>query len=105
MVDAVGPTDWSQRSTGAWKGHPELVRLLLQRGADACLNQPIHYAGQRGHKEICQLLVDAGAVDQLVDSENVDALAAYRAMYRYDAQRLGELLRKQPALVQVRQVD
>jgi ankyrin repeat protein len=105
LVDTRDPHGWTLLCHAALNGHTELLRLLLQRGADARLNQPIHYAGQRGHQEICRLLVDAGAVDQLVDSENGDALAAYRAMYRYDAQGLGELLRKQPALAQVRQVD
>ena len=105
LVDTRDHHGWTLLCHAALNGHTDLVRLLLQRGADARLNQPIHYAGQRGHKEICRLLVDAGAVDHLVDSDNEVAVAANRAMYRYDTQGLDELLRMQPALAQVRQVD
>jgi ankyrin repeat protein len=47
--------------------------------------------------------VEAGAIDHLVDSQDPPALEAYRAMYAYDAAKLGQLLRDQPRLVQVRQ--
>src|SRR5882672_509964 len=88
LVDTRDHNGWTLLCHAALHGHTELVRLLIKRRADVCLNKPIHYAGQRGHREICRLLVDAGAVGHLVDSENEEALAAYRAMYRYDAKGL-----------------
>jgi len=105
LVDTHDQHGWTLLCHAALHGHTELVRLLIERGADVRLNKPIHYAGQRGHREICRLLVDAGAVGHLVDSENEEALAAYRAMYRYDVKGLEDLLAKQPELAQVRQVD
>jgi ankyrin repeat protein len=105
LVDTRDQHGWTLLCHAALHGHTELVRLLIERGADVRLNKPIHYAGQRGHKEICRLLVDAGAVDHLVDSDNKQAVAAYRAMYRYDAGELGALLAKQPELAQIKQVD
>ena len=105
LVDTRDQHGWTLLCHAALHGHTELVRMLIERGADVRLNKPIHYAGQRGHREICRLLVDAGAIDQLVDSDNKEAVAAYRAMYRYDAQELGALLAKQPELAQINQVD
>jgi len=105
LVDTHDQHGWTLLCHAALHGHTELVRLLIERGADVRLNKPIHYAGQRGHKEICRLLVDAGAVDHLVDSNNKEPVAAYRAMYRYDPEELGDLLAKQPELAQIRQVD
>ncbi len=105
LVDTRDQHGWTLLCHAALHGHTELVRMLIERGADVRLNKPIHYAGQRGHREICRLLVDAGAIDQLVDSDNKEAVAAYRAMYRYDAQELGALLAKQPELAKIKQVD
>jgi ankyrin repeat protein len=102
LADTRDHHGWTLLCHAALNGHTELVRLLIERGADVRLNQPIHYAGQRGHREICRLLVDAGAVDHLVGSENKDAVAAYRAMYRFDAEGLRDLLGKRPELARVR---
>src|SRR6185312_14889936 len=105
LVDTRDHHGWTLLCHAALHGHVALVRLLVERGADVRLNQPIHYAGQRGHKEICRALVDAGAVDHLVDSKDERALAAYRAMYRFDARGLAEILKNQPNIARVRQVD
>ncbi|HEV2949975.1 MAG TPA: ankyrin repeat domain-containing protein [Gemmataceae bacterium] len=104
LVDTRDQHGWTLLCHAALHGHTEVIRLLIERGADVRLNKPIHYAGQRGHREICRLLVDAGAVDHLVGSENEQAVAAYRAMYRFDAEGLEDLLGKKPELAQVRQV-
>jgi ankyrin repeat protein len=105
LIDTADRHGWTMLCHAALAGHTELVRMLIGRGADVRLNQPIHYAGQRGFREICRILVDAGAVDHLVKSKDPEAVAAYRAMYRYDAQGLSELLGKRAELVRDRQVD
>ena len=104
LVDTRDHHGWTMLCHAALAGHSEVVRLLIGRGADVRLNQPIHYAGQRGHQAICRMLIDAGAVDHLVDGDE-EAVAAYRALYCYDTRRLKELLGKRPELVRVRQVD
>jgi ankyrin repeat protein len=105
LVDTRDQHGWTLLCHAALHGHTELVRLLIERGADVRLNKPIHYAGQRGHREICRLLVDVGAVDHLVDSDNKEAVAAYRALYRFDADGLADFLGKKPELTHVRQLD
>jgi ankyrin repeat protein len=56
------PLGWACR----W-GHIELVRLYLERGADAVESEaepwatPLAWATKRGHYEIIQLLRSAGA--------------------------------------------
>ncbi|HEV7226526.1 MAG TPA: ankyrin repeat domain-containing protein, partial [Pirellulales bacterium] len=105
LIDTRDNNGWTLLCHAALNGHTALARLLIGRGADVRLNQPIHYAGQRRHKEICCMLVDAGAVDHLVDSKDERAAAAYRAMYRFDAQGLAPILENQPDIARVRQVD
>jgi len=105
LIDTCDAHGWTMLCHAALNGHTELVRLLIERGADVRLNKPIHYSGQRQHKEICRLLVAAGAVDELLDSPNQNAVLAYRAMYSFDAEKLAKLLRKYPELVTVRQLD
>src|SRR5678815_4363772 len=99
LVDTRDQSGWTLLCHAAFCGHIELARLLIARGADVRLNQPIHYAGQRRHQEICRILVEAGAIDHLVDSQDPPALEAYRAMYSYDAVKLGQLLGAHPRLI------
>jgi ankyrin repeat protein len=55
----------------AWYGHVELVRVLLEGGAnvdraDVDQNTALHVAAQYGHLDVCRLLLDWGAkVDRL----------------------------------------
>jgi uncharacterized protein len=50
-----------------WAGHPEMVRLLITRGADVSAHHsdggstPLDYAAVRGDSEIAALLIRAGA--------------------------------------------
>jgi ankyrin repeat protein len=105
LVDTADHNGWTLLCHAALGGYVEIVRMLMERGADPKRHRPIHYAGQRGHRDICRMLVAAGAIDDLVDSSDENAIAAYRAAYGYDADRLRELLRAQPKLALVRQVD
>ena len=46
----------------AWNGHPETVKLLLDRGAKFMLNDNALYsAAKYGHTETVKLLLDRGA--------------------------------------------
>jgi ankyrin repeat protein len=55
--------DPDRRHAGGWppivwasyRGHVKMVRFLLRREASVTPRHgnPIHYAGQRGHREIC----------------------------------------------------
>jgi serine/threonine-protein phosphatase 6 regulatory ankyrin repeat subunit B len=51
----------------AWHGHTELVRGLIERGAEVTVATtdgltPLHWAALGGHVEICRMLIDHGAV-------------------------------------------
>jgi len=53
----------------AWKGHPEVARLLLERGADVSLpnnnshwgGTPLHAAAHANQKAVAELLIAHGA--------------------------------------------
>ncbi|GMH35737.1 hypothetical protein BSKO_03605 [Bryopsis sp. KO-2023] len=65
--------------------HREIVRLLLERGADAdCADKmgrtPLHVASARGHHEVVQMLVRSGAQVKLRDKaglKSVDVICNY----------------------------
>ena len=63
---------------------------------------PIHYAGQRKHREICKLLVEHGAVDDLVEPGDTDLRNLFRAAYSYDPDAVEEILFRRPELVESR---
>ncbi|MDC0857561.1 ankyrin repeat domain-containing protein [Rickettsiales bacterium] len=63
----------------AQNGHPEIVKLLLDRGAE--VNQagrygttPLHIAAHRGHREAVQLLLDRGAEVNQSDNDGTTPL-------------------------------
>ncbi|MBT5713699.1 hypothetical protein HOI71_21800, partial [Candidatus Poribacteria bacterium] len=66
---------------------------------------PIHYAAQGKHVDICRMLVEAGAVDATVDAGDPDVLATFRAAYAYDADALAALLAADPKLATTRDKD
>src|SRR5690348_8498619 len=61
----------------------EMVKLLIARGADVRRGggQPIHAAGTRRHREVCRMLVEAGAVDDRVQPPCPRRLGLFRAVY------------------------
>ena len=66
-------------------GHIEIIRLLLQNGAEVNVKSndgytPLHYAAIRGHVEILHLLVENGADIEAQDSIGWRALH-YAANY------------------------
>ncbi|MGI9241400.1 MAG: ankyrin repeat domain-containing protein [Verrucomicrobiales bacterium] len=103
-ADIEGPTEkgeWSPLVFAAYRGHPGAVEALIAGGAGVgeADGNPIHFAGQRKHKEICRLLVEHGAVDDLVDASAHDLLELFRAAYSYDAEAVEQILDSHPELV------
>ncbi len=96
-----GLADWPPLVWACYRGHLEMVKLLLEHGAPAseAHGNPIHYAGQQRHKEVCRLLVEHGAVDDLVDDSDVELRQLFRAAYSFDSLRVDELLTSDPDLV------
>ncbi|MEM9644677.1 MAG: ankyrin repeat domain-containing protein, partial [Planctomycetota bacterium] len=82
-------------------GHVEAARVLIQNGAGVteAAGNPIHYAGQRKHKDLCRLLVKHGAVDDLVESDDEDVVRLFRGAYSYDFESVNEVLERRPELV------
>lgn len=68
-VEARSAQDESPLMMAALKGHLELARRLIERGAD--VNKPgwapLHYAATHGHLELMQLLLDEHAY---IDAES-----------------------------------
>ena len=99
----IAPTDdeWAPIVFAAYRGHFDAVRVLIKNGAGLTEadGQPIHYAGQRKHKEICHLLVAHGAIDDLIESDDKDVLALFRAAYSYDSDAVKEILERRPEIV------
>lgn len=103
-ADVQGPSgrdEWTPLVFASYRGHVEAVRALLDQGADPTDRggNPIHYAGQRGHKAICRLLVAHGAVDNLLRSKDEDLRDLFRAAYGYDAEAAEQILARRPRLV------
>lgn len=99
-----GPTgdgEWTPLVFAAYRGHADVVNVLLKNGAGVTEadGNPIHYSGQRKHKEICRMLVEHGAIDDLIDSDDADVLDLFRAAYSYDANSVSEILARRSELV------
>lgn len=65
---------WTPLHAASQQGSVEVVRLLLQKGADLRTTvetgwQPLHFASAQGHHDVVELLVDEGAdLDAVTDS-------------------------------------
>jgi ankyrin repeat protein len=86
LANAVDPCWRRPLSGAASKGHTNIVRLLLERGADPNAKEAIcqgglalHEAAKNGFIEIAQLLLDKGAVpEHWVDSSGDSVFASQR---------------------------
>ncbi|QDV61145.1 ankyrin repeat domain-containing protein [Crateriforma conspicua] len=106
-ADIHGPTDngeWTPLVFASYRGHCDVAKVLIDNGAGVTADDgnPIHYSGQRKHKDICRLLVEHGAIDDLIDSDDSDILALFRAAYSYDTDTVKEILSRRPELVDSR---
>lgn len=80
MVDCA---DWDQRTAlraAAWGGHEDIVKALLQHGADVNRTDDegrtaLIAAAYMGHSEIVQHLLDFGATIDHADSDGRTALS------------------------------
>lgn len=95
---------WTPIVLAAYHNRLEAVRRLIEAGAKVGEDggNPIHYACQNRHREICRLLVEHGAVDSLVPDGDPDALSVFRSAYAYDASTLRHLLKRRPELANAR---
>lgn len=95
---------WTPIVLAAYHNRIEAARRLIEAGAEVGEDggNPIHYAGQNRHREVCRLLVEHGAVDSLVPDGDPDALSVFRAAYAYDAETLRQLLNRKPELANAR---
>ncbi|MBI4532078.1 MAG: ankyrin repeat domain-containing protein [Candidatus Latescibacteria bacterium] len=102
-ADVQGPSpdgQWTPLVWAVYRGHLSMVKLLLDWGADPTEKggNPIHYAGQRQHKEICRLLVEHGAIDGLIPSGDPELTGLFRAAYSYDHEGVVYVLERRPDL-------
>ena len=98
--------EWRPIVCAAWNNHIGIVKLLIAHGADVTESggNPVHFAGQRQHKQICRLLIDAGAIDNLVKNSDPNVLQTFRAAYKFDKKQLSKLLKLHPELANSKDV-
>ena len=74
-VDAVDPENWTSLHMAAEQGHTDVVRLLIERGADLNTrngiqemgdgggNMPLHLAIHNGHTEVVRVLLEQEGIE------------------------------------------
>lgn len=102
--DVQGPSadgQWTPLVFASYRGHLNAVRALLAHNADPTIagGNPIHYAGQRKHKEICRLLVEHGAIDNTIAPANSAALELFRRVHSFDTAEVAAALAHAPELI------
>ncbi|MEO9594611.1 ankyrin repeat domain-containing protein [Rhodopirellula bahusiensis] len=108
-ADIHGHTDddeWTPLVLASYRGHYEVAKVLIENGAGVTADDgnPIHYSGQHKHKDICRLLIEHGAIDGLIDSDDSDILTLFRAAYSYDSDTVNEILARRPELVDCKDI-
>jgi ankyrin repeat protein len=71
MLNATAKDGWTALSVAAKRGHTEVVKLLLDQGADAALKvkniyTPFNYAVLNGRKEAAELLLSLGPKNEMM---------------------------------------
>ncbi len=68
LLDSFGDDGFNALGLAIFFRHPEIARMLIERGADCCAPArnpmkvaPVHAAAAQGDREIMQLLLDHGA--------------------------------------------
>jgi hypothetical protein len=85
---------WTVLQYACYKGHIDVVRIILEAVESVHVNQPnqlgftaLFYAAQRGHADICRLLLDRNA-DPSIAGESVSPLKLVSASPTNDDQTL-----------------
>ena len=83
----------------ALAGHANIVRLLLDGGADCLavdseLRSPLHHVAAKGHGLCVKALLDAGADPDAKDAKGVTALALAEAGQHMGTARMMRLFRE-----------
>ena len=89
------PRGWSPLMYAAWRGHGEIVQLLIERGADVNFEcgdgfTAVTLAAKKRFWEVVKLLAEAGADVTHIDANGISAL---RAAERANKVALVEFLR------------
>ncbi len=95
---------WTPLVFAAYRGHLEAVKVLVENGAGVTVTDgnPIHFSGQRKHKEVCRFLTQHGAVDDLFDLDDKDVVQLFRGAYSYDPDAVEQVLTRRGELVDCR---
>ncbi|MBX2822771.1 MAG: ankyrin repeat domain-containing protein [Rhodothermaceae bacterium] len=108
--DVNGPTlsgNWTPIVFASYRGHLDTVRVLIDKGAAVQSDggNPIHYAGQRKHKNICQLLIQHGAIDDRITTTDIDILSLFRATNSFDFNAVEQILSRNGKIINSQDIE